>query len=134
MTCDFFAFDSFEGLPDLEGIDSLTEDFKTGQYAATHEVFLNRVVAKGVPKERVVTVKGWFADTSNTETFERLELKKAQDGTVIIFDDWYAFKGNPNLGEQRAFREWKETVEGFTFTEYQKEGAWRNSFIACKIC
>jgi hypothetical protein len=28
------------------------------------------------------------------------------DGSVVLFDDWYNFKGDPNRGEQRAFREW----------------------------
>lgn len=52
------------------------------------------------------------------------------EGTVLIFDDWYTFRGNPNLGEQRAFREWTATLTDWIFTEYQKEGPWRNSFIA----
>lgn len=52
------------------------------------------------------------------------------DGTIIIFDDWYCFRGNPNLGEQRAFNEWRATMPDWSFTQYQKEGPWRNSFIA----
>ena len=27
-------------------------------------------------------------------------------GSVIVFDDWHAFRNNPNYGEQRACREW----------------------------
>ena len=33
----------------------------------------------------------------------------ALPGSVLIFDDWYSFSGNPdpeNFGEQRAFAEW----------------------------
>jgi hypothetical protein len=56
-----------------------------------------------------------------------------QDGTIIIFDDWYNFRGSPHLGEQRAMAEWSKTVNGFTFSEYQKEGPWRTSFIASAI-
>jgi len=154
----FFAFDSFEGLPVLKGSDTQTDDFKQGQYAATQDEFLKNITSKGVDAARVVPVKGWFSDTVNRQTFDEHELRKAsviwidgdlyesardvlkgivpllQDGTILIFDDWFAFKGNPNLGEQKAFHEWRSTVEGFTFNEYHKEGAWRNSFIACKKC
>ena len=28
-----------------------------------------------------------------------------QDGTMILFDDWFHYRGNPNRGEARAFRE-----------------------------
>jgi hypothetical protein len=56
-----------------------------------------------------------------------------QDGTVLIFDDWYSFAGSPFLGEQRAFREWRATVPGFVFSEYHKEGHGRNSFIASAV-
>ena len=27
-------------------------------------------------------------------------------GSVIIFDDWYNFKSDPNKGEQKACKEW----------------------------
>ncbi len=56
-----------------------------------------------------------------------------QDGTLIIFDDWYAYRGNPRLGEQRAFGEWTEGVKNFTFTDFHKEGTYRNSFIASSL-
>lgn len=55
------------------------------------------------------------------------------DGTILIFDDWYCFKGNPDLGEQRAFKEWAEGQKKWRFTEYHKEGPWRNSFIANRL-
>lgn len=30
------------------------------------------------------------------------------DGTILIFDDWFLFRGRSDRGEQRAFAEWKE--------------------------
>ena len=44
------------------------------------------------------------------------------DGTVVIFDDWYSFRGNPNLGEQRACKESVASNPGCTLTVYQREG------------
>ena len=54
------------------------------------------------------------------------------DGTVIVFDDWYCYRGNPGLGEQKAFNEWKTTMPEWVFSEYQKEGPWKTSFIASR--
>jgi O-methyltransferase len=153
----FFAFDSFEGLPELEGVDRDGQDFAKGQYAAGIEEFRANVAAAGVPLERVICVPGWFDQSCTPETRRRLGITKAsviwvdcdlynsaksvlefvgpilQDGTVLIFDDWFNYRGNPRRGEHRAFHEWKVTVPGFTFNEYQREGPWRMSFIASKM-
>jgi len=152
----FFAFDSFEGLPPLEGVDQLGDDFSAGQYACGLDEFRNNLATRGVNLDKVICVPGWFNESCVSETIERYGMRQAsviwidcdlyhsaksvlefvtpllQDGTVIIFDDWFAFRGNPLLGEQKAFHEWKQTVEGFEFNEFHKEGTYRNSFIASK--
>jgi len=149
----FFAFDSFKGLPELEGIDKETADFAEGQYEAGMEEVLANMAAHDVPLDRVTCVPGWFDQTCTPATIERYGIGKAavvwvdcdlyhstksvlnfitpllQDGTVIIFDDWYSYRGNPLRGEQRAFSEWRETLRGFLFSEYNKEGPWRSSFV-----
>jgi O-methyltransferase len=149
----FFAFDSFQGLPALSGVDLQTRDFSEGKYACSQERFLARIAENGVDLSRVVTVPGWFEQTCQEDTIRRHNMKAAAivhidcdlyestrvvlqfitpllvDGTVLIFDDWFAFRGNPGLGEQRAFHEWTPSVPHLTFTQFQKEGPWRNSFI-----
>lgn len=152
----FFAFESFQGLPEHDGIDNESSDFTEGKYKCTETSFRENLVRAGVPLGKVVTVAGWFEETCTEETIKKCAMKKASiihvdcdlyasartalqfvkplltDGTIIVFDDWYCFRGNPNLGEQRAFSEWKTTMTDWIFTEYQKEGASRNSFIASK--
>jgi O-methyltransferase len=152
----FFAFDSFQGLPEPHAFDKESGDFAKGKYTCTERSFRENLVTQGVPLGKVVTIAGWFEETCTEETIRKYAMKKASiihvdcdfyasarkalefvkplltDGTIIVFDDWYCFRGNPNLGEQRAFNEWKATMTGWIFTEYQKEGAWRNSFIASK--
>ena len=149
----FFAFDSFEGLPELSGVDQDTKDFAKGQYSFDEESFCLKVQEEGVDSSKMITVPGWFDQTCTESTRQKHEIKAAsivwvdgdlyasavpalnfitpllQDGTVIIFDDWFAFRGHPHRGEQRAFREWLATLDGYVATEFQKEGVWRNSFI-----
>ena len=152
----FFAFDSFQGLPRLGGSDALSEDFAEGKFACSEDDFVRNVARSGLPPDRVVTVPGWFEETLNDETVATYHMTKAAivyidsdlyasarlvldfvtpllaEGTVIVFDDWYNFRGNPGLGEQRACREWLESHPEWTLTQYQKEGPWRNSFIATR--
>lgn len=149
----FFAFDSFEGLPPLKGLDTLTEDFAEGQYAASQEELRQAMDSAEVDAAKVKIVPGWFDQTCNQQTWDREALQKAaivwidgdlydsaravlsgitpllQDGTIIIFDDWFTFRGNPDLGEQKAFYEWLETLSDFQAVPFHKEGTWRNSFI-----
>jgi hypothetical protein len=152
----FFAFDSFQGLPELEGVDKQTSDFAEGKYAYAEGYFRQNLVKADVALDKVRIVPGWFNETCTAETISKHAMKNASiihvdcdlyasaktvlefikpllnDGTIIVFDDWYTFRGNPQLGEQRAFHEWKATLTDWIFTEYQKEGPARNSFIASK--
>lgn len=150
----FFAFDSFQGLPAPSGLDRRSQDFSSGQYSCALDGFLENLRKERVDLNKVVAVPGWFEETCAKATIQKHSMKTASivhidcdlyesakvvlkfieplmtDGTVLIFDDWYCFRGNPDLGEQRAFREWAASKPDWTFTEYQKEGPGRNSFIA----
>ncbi len=150
----FFAFDSFQGLPAVEGIDNQGRDFVEGTWSFEESEFKKKISKSGLPLEKVVAVPGWFEETCVETTIQKYEMRKAAiihidcdlysstksvlkfvepllvDGTILIFDDWFCFRGNPNLGEQKAFAEWAGTLADWNFVEYQKEGPWRNSFIA----
>mgnify|MGYP003599663138 CR=1 FL=1 len=155
----FFGFDSFEGLPELEANDVGTSDFKKGMYACDKEIVQDNITNAGVPSSRITLIKGWFSDTCTFETAKKYSISKAsiiwidgdlysstrdvlffvegflQDGTILIFDDWFSYKGNPSMGEQRAFYEWIETPfikDNYYFHEYQRESWKRISFIVNK--
>ena len=109
-----------------------------------------------MPLDRVTIIPGWFRDTLNHETIDKYQIRQAAivhvdadlyesakvvlafvtpllvDGSVIIFDDWYNYRGNPSLGEQRACREWLESNPDWILTQFHKEGAHRNSFITSR--
>lgn len=155
----FVALDSFEGLPALAGRDQRTHDFACGQYAATSAEFEQTLLAARVEMHRVHIVPGWFDATANDHTWSTLGITKAavvwidsdlyasaktaldsivsllQDGTVLIFDDWFAYRANPDLGEQAAFAEWLHRLPGFRAIPYMQEGTWRKAFImsACPV-
>tara|TARA_B100001250_G_C19692492_1_gene740961 strand:- start:141 stop:827 length:687 start_codon:yes stop_codon:yes gene_type:complete len=155
------GFDSFEGLPKLTNIDSYSDDFKEGQYSCGLEYvkknIVNRLTKINTRTDNIKLVKGWFEETVNASTFKSLSIDKAaiinidsdlyssastvlnevvdliHDGTVLIFDDWFAFKGNPNKGEQRAFAEWKLANPGIITTEFHSEGVYKKSFICHRV-
>ena len=107
----------------------------------------------GVSLDKVTITEGWFDKTLNDETKEKLAISKAaiiwldcdfyestvpvmnfitdfvQNGTIIIFDDWFCFRGNPELGQQKAFSEWLERNPNIRASEFYKYGWTGNSFI-----
>ena len=156
----YVAFDSFEGLPPIEDLDKEGEDFKKGMYSCSEQSFLDNLKNSGVDTKKVKTIPGWYSNTCTLDTLEKYNLRKAsviwidcdlysstkevlqlvthliQDGTVLIFDDWFSFKGSPFRGEQKAFSEWISSPEiknKFVFNEYQKEDWKRISFICSQI-
>jgi hypothetical protein len=149
----FFAFDSFQGLPRTAAED-VPRHFDQGRYACSEADFVHNVTAAGLSRDRLVVVPGWFDRTCTDECRRRLGLGQAavvhidcdlyestvhalalvslvlQPGTVIVFDDWLHFRGDPAAGEQRAFREWSDTLDRWHFVPFRDEGAFRTSFIA----
>jgi hypothetical protein len=150
----FIGFDSFVGMPPAEGIDAKYPVFEEGSYACSKADFEKNLEKAGVDLGKVVSVEGFFEQTLTAETAESLLLshvaiahfdcdtyqstRAALDfitpylndyGAVLVFDDWFQFFGNPLLGQQQAFREWQQSHPDWAVTEFQKEGATRNSFI-----
>lgn len=131
----FFGFDSFAGLPKANPIDvaeGQEEWIGEGGFSASLEEVTALMPKKGIADKRIQLVKGWFNETLTAETKQRLGLKAAAvvyidcdyyestvpclefitdllvDGSIVIFDDWWIFRGRKDRGEQRAFYEWKE--------------------------
>jgi len=150
----FFAFDSFQGLPDPE--DKSMKKFAKGMYRCSLGQFEYNIRGKMIDMSKVDIIPGWFCDTLNDETKQKLNIKSASivmidcdlyestvdvldfiteclvEGTVLIFDDWFCYKGNPEKGEQKATSEWLEKHPEIKLTDYYNFGCHGKSFIVNK--
>ena len=138
---EYVGFDSFEGLPEIAPIDE-QPIWEKGKLAFAEQRFVKRVVANGMPRSKLRTVKGFYDTSLTPELRDNLLPKKAaviyidcdlylstvpvlewivdflQMGTVIVFDDWYCFHGDPKRGEQRAWNEFRSRHPELLFTEF----------------
>lgn len=150
----FYAFDSFEGMPpagDHEAGGS--PNHRSGGFACDRARFEDIICDHGLDLSRVEIVAGWYNEVLTDELRQKLSVEAAavisadcglyestscvlnfvtdyvQDGTVLIFGDWFSFRGSPERGQQRAFAEWLASHPGTTATEFHKFGWHGTSYI-----
>jgi O-methyltransferase len=125
----YFAFDSFEGLPESAGIDA-TGRFETSEFSFSRQSFEARLRRARVPAADVEIVEGFYDQTlapGNQVPLEQVAIAwidcdlysstvpvleflapRLSQGAVVLFDDWFCFKGDPDKGEAKATAEWLE--------------------------
>jgi O-methyltransferase len=137
----FFAFDSFEGLPQLKGIDQEGE-FWQGQFACSQQDFEANLKQKGVDMSRVRIVPGWFDRTLTDASKEEHSLRVVsiayidcdvyescvsvlsfltdlvRQGSILLFDDWFNYRNRATHGVQRVTTEWLAANKRITLTEW----------------
>ena len=155
-----FGFDAFEGLPPSRDEHPLwvTGAFRTNEWEhpvlavgeratadATRRLF--DVCGLQAPDIRV----GWFADTLRTPPSSAVAVLHVdcdlyepaveilagvapalQDGTMVLFDDWFLFKGHQDKGEARAFGEFLAAHPEWQAVPYRTYGACCRAFILSK--
>jgi hypothetical protein len=151
----FFAFDSFEGLPEPESAPSVPTWTK-GALKTPEEEFWRLIQEHGIYTDQCRTVKGFYKESLThalAEKFAANEQKIAfacidcdlyesavpvlafispllQVGSLIYIDDYFAgYRGSPNEGVARAFSEFQE-VSSLKFVLHMQVGWWGRSFIA----
>jgi len=147
----YVAFDGFGGLP--PGQVKRHVDYHEGSYSCSEAEFRANVAAAGVDLSRVVVVPGFYDESLNAGSREQHKLDKVavamidcdlyestvpvldfltdmvQQGTILIFHDWFRFKGDPNEGEQRACNEWLAKNPQLELIEYWREAPQAVSFL-----
>jgi hypothetical protein len=150
----YVSFDSFKGLPKIEEIDKI-EIFQEGKLAFSRKEFEKLCKKKGINDDKLIIIEGFYENSLNKELIDRLSLKKAaviyvdcdlhvstvsvlnfivnflQPGTIINFDDWNCFYGDPDRGQKKAFHEFKLRNPNLIFEEFISDGE-SKSFIFIK--
>jgi hypothetical protein len=132
-----FGFDSFEGLPEID--DPRDNIWSKGQYACSEDELRQILRRGGMRLSEYELIKGYFDRSLNAGLHERLAGGQAAivyidcdlysstklvlnflspylvDGSIVCFDDYYCYKGNPDQGEQKALSEFLQNNTKFTF-------------------
>jgi len=148
----FWAFDSFSGMPEPEGIDK-QKIWRVSMNFTSEENFQKTVRRDA---HRVSTVKGFYSDSllgftlpsnqwpalvyidcdyySSTVDVLNWVGPYLRHGCLIAFDDWDCYFGDDNRGQRLAFREFREALVGkFQFTEFMKINSGGMSFICLEV-
>ena len=129
MTTNFFGFDSFEGFGSAASHDD--HPFYTDDTFAVNFQKVERNIKKQTKGSNVRLIKGFFNDTLIDHSPESYGISKArvifidcdlmepallalrfcapllQEGTILLLDDYFSYKGNSKLGISGAFMKFK---------------------------
>jgi len=150
----FHAFDSFQGLPDVETNPS-QDTWKKGVLATSEDKFMGLIQEHGIYVDNVKTIKGFYNESLTPElqreyvangtkaalvtidcdlyesavpVFDFIE-PLLQEGTLIYMDDLFCgYKGSPCEGVAKAFLEFQQR-SAFKFLPHMEVGWWGRTYI-----
>jgi len=124
-----YGFDSFQGLPPVEGIDRANAGFFASQFACSQASVVHNLTKRGVDWSQISLIEGFFHESLTEELKKKYPFQRVAvafidcdlysstkdvlswltslvaENSVLLFDDWYSFGDNPALGQQKAFGE-----------------------------
>lgn len=147
----FYGFDSFRGLPKVEGVDQTNAQFFEGQFACGKHEVVNSLTQRGCDWSRTELIEGFFNESLTPALKARHPFKPVAvamidcdlysstcdvlnwldgllaDRSILIFDDWRSFGDDrADLGQQKALNEFltKHThIKLRHLWDYQRHGA-----------
>lgn len=152
----FLAFDSFAGLPEVDGDTKHDLWNEAGTLATSQEEFLKLIGEHGIFTDKVELVPGFYDRSLTAELQNRLlgggtpaalicvdcDLYESavpvfdfvdpllREGSVIYLDDLFAgYGGSPFAGVGRAFLEFQDRSD-WKFVRHMDIGWWGRSYIA----
>jgi O-methyltransferase len=134
----FFAFDSFEGLPVIDG--SRKDVFHAGQFASSRLKYEKNLKGNNVDLSRFRIVEGFYDKTlTGFQDAKQISIAwidcdlyestvpvldfladRLVHGSILIFDDWFCYDGSDENGEQRACKEWLQKNPQIRLIEYNR--------------
>jgi len=149
----FRGFDSFQGLP--APAETQYNIWSQGQFAFGRREFEQVLAKKGFRTDEYELTEGFYDKTLTPELASQLQARgvKAsivyidadlyestrdalrfvkpflQDGTILCFDDYFAYRGRPDMGEQRALAEFQEANPNLHMLPYVLYGSLGMSFL-----
>jgi hypothetical protein len=151
----FLAFDSFEGLPEVESQPS-NQVWQQGALKTAEAEFWHLIKEHDIYVDRCQTIKGFYKDSLTQELQESFlshshkialacidcDLYESavpvfqfiepllQEGSLLYIDDLFTgYKGSPAKGVAKAFTEFQKKSR-FSFAPHIQVGWWGRSFIA----
>ncbi|MFQ5714595.1 MAG: TylF/MycF/NovP-related O-methyltransferase [Candidatus Scalinduaceae bacterium] len=153
-----YGFDSFKGLSELHPVHDGNKDDITGRqkwvkgdYACSKDDLVAKLCENKISNSSYTLIEGFYEDSLTKSLQEKMgktaivhidcdlyePTKKVlwfikpllQDGTILIFDDYYCFKGNKNKGEARAFSEFLEQHQDIEATLWYRHHIAGAAFI-----
>lgn len=150
-----WGFDSFEGLPAID--DAKNSPWHKGQFACTEDELRRILQRKGLKAAEYELVKGFYDQSLNDELHARMTGTRAaivyvdcdlhsstlqvlnfvkrylSDGSIVCFDEYWGYRGNPEQGEQLAIRDFLAANRDIAMTPWLDYAPLGKSFIVRMI-
>ena len=153
----FFAYDSFKGLPKLEGDHEFGSRWNEGELTTSKEEFKKLILESGFKLDNVHLIEGFYnislPSINKEETyagkkaslinidcdlyesavpvFQHIE-SLIQEGTILYIDDYFSgYKGNPLKGVSLALKQWQE-LSNWKLEKYRDVGFAGRSYVLYK--
>jgi len=150
-----YGFDSFEGLPDTEGHPRWKKQLFKYNHSYHPTIKNNQLITPKLVEDFFISsnlnkpniIKSYYDKLkidqinkialchidcdlySSTKQVLNLIKDKLVDGSIIMFDDWFHYKANPNKGEQKAYFEFLDENKNIQSYEFERYATFCKAFV-----